>query len=95
MTAKTKNIPAHLGVASKGVEYAGASKGASAALNAWGAQVGKVSPVAFAYQGYKNNRAMFNITVQRVTQAIVGELSVDDAMAKAKEDLKAALAEAN
>lgn len=93
MTAKTKNIPAHLGVASAGVEYPDASPGASAALNAWAAQVSKVSPVAFAYQGYKNNRAMFNITVERVTQAIVGELSVEDAMARAKEDLVAALAE--
>ena len=94
MTAKTKNIPAHLGVAAKGVEYAGASKGASDALNAWGAQVAKVSPVAFAYQGYKGNRAMFIITVQRVTQAIVGELSVADAMDRAKEDLAKAMAEA-
>jgi alpha-1,4-digalacturonate transport system substrate-binding protein len=95
MTAKTKNIPAHLGVAAKGVEYEGASEAAAAALNAWGAQVGKVSPVAFAYQGYKNNRAMFNITVQRVTQAIVGELTVAEAMDRAKDDLATALAEAN
>lgn len=94
MTAKTRNIPAHLGVASKGVDYAGASKAAAAALNAWGAQVGKVSPIAFAYQGYKHNRAMFNITVQRVTQAIVGELTVEDAMSRAKDDLAKALAEA-
>ncbi|PUB18505.1 ABC transporter substrate-binding protein [Yoonia sediminilitoris] len=95
MTAKTKNIPAHLGVASKGVEYPGASEGAANALNAWAAQVAKVSPVAFQYQGYKNNRAMFNITVERVTQAIVGELSVEDAMARAAADLETALAEAN
>ncbi len=94
MTAKTKNIPAHLGVAASGVEYAGATEGAANALNAWGAQVGKVSPVAFKYQGYKNNRAMFNITVERVTQAIVGELSVEEAMERAKEDLAVALAEA-
>jgi len=94
MTAKTKNIPAHAAVAAKGVDYAGASAGAAAALNAWGAQVGKLEGPAFMYQGYKNNRAMFNITVQRVTQAIVGELSVEDAMMRAKEDLAKALAEA-
>ena len=95
MTAKTKNIPAHLGVAETGVEYAGASEAAANALNAWGAQVAKVSPVAFQYQGYKNNRAMFNITVERVTQAIVGELTVEEAMERASADLQAALAEAN
>lgn len=93
MTAKTKNIPAHLGVAAKGVDYVGASANASAALNAWAGQGSKLSPIAFAYQGNKNNRAMFNITVQRVTQAIVGELSVEEAMVKAKDDLKAAMAE--
>ena len=59
MTAKTKNIPAHAAVAAKGVDYAGASAGAAAALNAWGAQVGKLEGPAFMYQGYKNNRAMF------------------------------------
>lgn len=92
MVAKTQNIPAHLGVAAKGVDYTGASESAANALNAWAGQVSKLSPVAFAYQGNKNNRAMFNITVQRVTQAIVGELTVEEAMAKAKEDVVAALA---
>ncbi|MEJ8472976.1 ABC transporter substrate-binding protein [Roseibium algae] len=94
MTAKTQNIPAHLGVAAKGVDYVGATPIAGKAINAWGQQVGKISPVAFAYQGYKHNRAMFNITVQRVTQAIVGELTVEQAMDRAKLDVAKALAEA-
>ena len=94
LTAKTRNIPAHSAVAAKGVEYEGASKSAAAALNAWGAQVAKISPVAFAYQGYVHNRAMFNITLTRVSQAIVGELTVEEAMQRAKEDLKKALEEA-
>lgn len=92
-TARTRNIPAHLGVAAKGVDYQGTSDAAARALNAWSAQVSKISPIAFAYQGYANNRAMFNITVQRVTQALVGELSVDDAMARAKEDLAMVMSE--
>lgn len=95
MTARTRNIPAHLGVAAKGVEYEDVSNAAAAALNAWGAQVGKVSPVAFAYQGYKGNRAMFNITVERVTQAIVGELTVEEAMERAKSDLAEAMEASN
>ena len=94
LTAKSLNIPAHAGVAAKGVDYVGASPKANDALNNWGSQVSKILPVAFKYQGYKNNRAMFNITLSRVSQAIVGELSVDDAMQRAKEDLAQALAEA-
>lgn len=94
MAARTQNIPSHLAVAEKGLVYEGASEAANNALNAWGAQISKVSPIAFTYQGYKNNRAMFNITVARVTQALVGELTVAEAMERASEDLTAALAEA-
>ena len=39
------------------------------------------------------NRAMFGITVERLSQAIVGELSVADAAARMGDDLAAALAE--
>lgn len=92
-SGRTRNIPAHRAVVSAGADYEGASESAATALNAWGAQVGRTSPIAFAYQGYRNNRAMFNITVQRVTQAIVGELTVQQAMERAESDLAAVLAE--
>lgn len=92
-SGRTKNIPAHRGVAETGAQYEDASALSAAALNAWSAQVGRVSPIAFAYQGHSDNRAMFNITVQRVTQAIVGEMSVEEAMERARTDLDAALAE--
>lgn len=95
LTARTRNIPAHAGVAAKGVDYAGASAPAAAALNAWAKQVATVSPVAYAYQGYKNNRAMFGITLTRVSQAIVGELTIDEAMERAKADLEQVMAEAD
>ncbi|ASJ72692.1 ABC transporter substrate-binding protein [Granulosicoccus antarcticus] len=93
LTARTLNIPAHAAVAAKGVDYEGASAPAAAALNAWGKQVSTVSPVAYAYQGYKNNRAMFGITMTRVSQAIVGELTIEEAMERAKVDLEQALTE--
>lgn len=95
MSARTGNIPAHRAVAAAGVDYKSASAQAAAALNAWGAQVAKLEAPAFQYQGYEGNRAMFNITVSRVTQAIVGEMTVDEAMAKAKQDLAEILAETN
>ncbi|KJZ17943.1 ABC transporter substrate-binding protein [Loktanella sp. S4079] len=93
--ARTRNLPAHLGVAAAGVEFQDASPAAQAALNGFAGDLPNVSPIAFAYQGYAGNRAMFGITVERLSQAIVGELSVSDAMARAAEDLKTALAEAN
>jgi alpha-1,4-digalacturonate transport system substrate-binding protein len=93
VTARTRNLPAHLGVASGGVEFEGASPGASAALAAFASDLPDVAPAAFAYQGYAGNRAMFGITVERVSQAIVGELTVEEAVARMKDDLEAAMSE--
>lgn len=95
VAARTRNIPAHLGVAAAGVEFQDASDGAKAALNAFAGSLPDIAPAAFAYQGYAGNRAMFGITVERISQAIVGELSVADAMERAKTDLAAAMAESN
>ncbi|MBF9035573.1 extracellular solute-binding protein [Rhodobacterales bacterium HKCCE2091] len=93
VAARTRNLPAHLGVAAAGVQFEDASPAAQEALNAFAADLPNVSPIAFAYQGYAGNRAMFGITVERLSQAIVGELSVEDALARMSEDLDAALAE--
>ncbi|MDE3239073.1 MAG: extracellular solute-binding protein [Paracoccaceae bacterium] len=92
LEAKSLNIPANATVATAGVKYEGVTPAASKALNAFSAQVPTISPVGYAFQGYKNNRAMFNITVKRLTQAIVGEMSVDEALKRMDADLKEAVA---
>jgi alpha-1,4-digalacturonate transport system substrate-binding protein len=91
---RTKNVPAHKGIAAKGLAYPDASPAGREALQAWSKVVGKVSPIAYAYQGYPLNRAMFNATVTRVTQAIVGELPLADAMSKLEADIAEAVAQA-
>ncbi|MCO5731515.1 ABC transporter substrate-binding protein [Rhizobium sp. SSA_523] len=91
---RTRNVPAHAGVAAKGVDYKGSDPQVQKALKVWTEEARSLSPIAYAYQGYKNNRSMFNITVQRITQAIVGELTIDEALARAKSDLDAALKQA-
>ena len=90
--ARTRNLPAHLGVAADGVTFEDVTPAAQEALSAFAADLKNVSPTAFAYQGYAGNRAMFGITVERLSQAIVGELSVDDAMSRMTDDLAAAVA---
>lgn len=91
---RTKNVPAHKGIAAKGLAYPEASPAGRKALQAWSKAVGRVSPIAYAYQGYPLNRAMFNGTVTRVTQAIVGELTLDEAMTKLQADIADAVAQA-
>lgn len=92
-SARTRNLPAHKGVSETDIEYEGASDATKAAMKAWTAQIPRLSPIAYAYQGYVHNRAMFNISVQRISQAIVGELTVEEAMERARKDLAQVLAE--
>ena len=92
--SKTDNIPAHAGLAKKGVNYATATPAARAALGVFSSGVASLSPVAFQFQGYKFNRASMLPTVARVTQAIVGEMSVDEAFTKIDADMTDAVKQA-
>ncbi len=93
-TARTNNIPAHAGLARTGVKYPGASPQAQAALAVFSAGVANLSPVAYQFQGYKYNRAVMLPTVTRVTQAIVGEMSIEEAMTKIAADMADAVKQA-
>jgi len=73
-------------VAKKGVDYK-LSPPAKAAVNVFVAEVPKLSPVAYQIQGYKLNRAIFNPTAARLGQAIVGEMSLDDALKRIGADI--------
>jgi alpha-1,4-digalacturonate transport system substrate-binding protein len=92
--AKTNNIPAHAGLAKKGVNYVNAQPAARSALNVFSSGVSNLSPVAYQFQGYKYNRALMLPTVSRVTQALVGELSVDEALNKINTDMQDAVKQA-
>ncbi|MGB6008314.1 ABC transporter substrate-binding protein [Castellaniella sp.] len=93
-TSRTNNIPAHAGLVAKGVAYPGADREASDALKAISATAPSVAPAAYRLQGYKYNRAIMLPTVTRVTQAIVGELTVDEAIERIRSDMKEALRQA-
>ncbi len=91
---RTNNIPAHAGLARKGVSYGGAQPAARGALGTFSAGVANLSPVAYQFQGYKYNRAVMLPTVARVTQAIVGEMSVEEAIKKIDADMVDAVKQA-
>ena len=94
-TARTNNIPAHQGLARKGVNYTGAAAPVKAALGVFSSGVASLATEAFIFQGHRFNRAMMLPTVTRVTQAIVGEMSVDEAINKLGADMKDAVAQAS
>jgi alpha-1,4-digalacturonate transport system substrate-binding protein len=93
-TSRTENIPAHAGLAKKGVAYPSATPGARAALGVFSSGVASLAPAAYQFQGYKFNRALMLPTVTRVTQAIVGEISTDEAMTKISADMTDAVKQA-
>jgi len=93
-TARTNNIPAHAGLAKKGVNYTQADAASKAALGVFGSGVAQLAPVAYRFQGYKFNRAIMLPTVTRVTQAIVGEMSPEDAVQKINADMQDAIKQA-
>lgn len=90
---KTLFIPGHLKLATGGVDFATDDPRAKHALQTFAGAVPTISSVAFDLQGYKNNRVMFNALISRLNEAIVGELTLDQAYARMEEDIANQLAE--
>lgn len=90
---KTLFIPGHLGLAQGGVTFDTDDPRAQHALETFAGAVPGISPVAFELQGYANNRVMFNALISRLNEAIVGELTLDEAYERMTDDVAKQLAE--
>ena len=90
---RTLFIPGHLGLAAGGVDFDTDDPRAKHALETFAGAVPSISPIAFALQGYPNNRVMFNALISRLGEAIVGEISLDDAYDRMGQDVEQQLAE--
>ena len=91
---KTFAIPANATLQAEGLDYAsaGASEAVAAGLNAFtamAAAAAQTTPQAYALQGNPNNFVVFNATVQYLSAAMNGELTLDEAMEKIDEELTA------
>ena len=89
--AQTRNIPANAMLQAEGVDYQDVTPAVSAALSTFAASVPTFSPIAYRLQGYANNRAIFTATPARLTQALVGELSLDEALERLDQDVAEAV----
>lgn len=92
--ARTRNLPANAELQANGIDYQDVSPEVAAALSAFAAAVPEFASTAYALQGYEFNRAVFTSIPARLTQAIVGELSLDDALERLEQDVADAIAEA-
>jgi len=92
-SARTLFIPGHAGLAESGVEFDTDLQLAKDALSVFVAQVGELEQTAFDLQAYTFNRAVFDATRDRLTQAMVGELTIDEAIDRIQDDVDTALEE--
>ncbi|MBO6720200.1 MAG: carbohydrate ABC transporter substrate-binding protein [Roseitalea sp.] len=90
---RTLFIPGHLGLAEGGIDFATDDPRANHALSTFAAAVPGISPTAFDLQGYVNNRVMFNALISRLGEAIVGELTLDEAYERMEQDVAQQIAE--
>jgi alpha-1,4-digalacturonate transport system substrate-binding protein len=94
-SARTLFIPAHLGLSESGIDFETDSELAREALNTFVSQVGALDQTAYDLQAYPFNRVIFDATRDRLTQAIIGELTLDDAIVRIQQDIDEGLAAAN
>ncbi|MGV8831764.1 MAG: ABC transporter substrate-binding protein [Devosia sp.] len=92
--ATSYQIPAHLGLQTSGVDYvgAGASKAVQDALNVFAANAARTAreaPQAYWIQGDPRNTEFFNATVNYLGAALSGELTLEEAIAKIREQIGA------
>lgn len=92
--ARTLFIPGHLGLAEAGIEFDTDNEQARAALSVFAAEVPNLHPIAYDLQAYTFNFVVFNAIRDRLTQAIVGELTLDEAIVRIQEDIDAQIAAA-
>ncbi len=85
--ARTLFLPAHAGLARKGVPYQTDDVNVKKSLSVAVEQVAMTSPIAFRLQGYEHNRIMFNAIISRINQAINNEFSLNESFTKMQTDM--------
>ena len=80
-------------MAASGVEFETELPQTLKSLEVFTAGVAQIDPIAYDLQGYAFNRIVFDSWRDRLTQAMVGELTLEEALQRAQEDIDAGLAE--
>ena len=90
---RTLFIPGHIGLAGGGVDFDTKDPRAKHALKTFAGAVPTIAKTAFDLQGYVHNRVMFNALISRLGEAIVGELTLDQAYDRMTQDVAQQIAE--
>lgn len=90
---RTLFIPGHLGLAESGIDFQTDVEAARDALSVFASQVPLLDPTAYAMQAYPFNFVVFDSIRDRLTQAFVGELTLDEVLQRAQADIDEVLRE--
>lgn len=93
MMQKTVNVPAHAGLQKAGLQY-DLSPSGKQAMAVFSQAATSLSPVAYALQGYRYNRVLFDATADRLSGAIAGQITLDQAYERITSDVASRLAAA-
>lgn len=89
--ARRLSIPVATTLVTTGVSYPGASEPVREALMSFTRQVPKIPPAAYAFQGWRYQRAALNSMTTRISQVLNKELDVDTAVAFIRKDIDLAI----
>jgi len=91
---RTLFLPAHKGIAEKGLNFQTNDKHVKDALTTFAAQVPTIAPEAFRINSYPLQTQVFGAVITRLGQAVAGELPLEQAYVRIDEDIANALREA-
>ena len=91
MVINAVNVPAARSLVESGVTYPGISARVQEGLDTFTRQIPKMAPAAYDFQGWRFQRAMMNAETTRISQVLTGELDVETALARIKEDVELAI----
>lgn len=89
--AAAVEIPSGKTLIESGLEYPGASARTQESLSTFIAQIPKMAPAAYRFQGWRYQRAMMNALTTRVSQVLNNELDLDAALERIEQDVNLAI----
>ncbi len=87
----TSNVPAHTALQNENLPYK-LSPAGIAAVQAFGTNAALLTPLAYRLQGDPMSRPIFNAVIDRVSQAMSGQITLDQAYARITADVSDAVA---
>ena len=89
--AATAELPANQSLVKSGVDYVNLTPAQSEALAVFNGSIPNIAPAAYRFQGYAFELPYMNAIATRISQVINGELTLDDALVKIKDDVNLAI----